>query len=597
MGIFISVTMILVNFSPTAKGAADEANWWNSFLAGSDSVSFDWNNVFNPLTTIYRGKDLYNLVYRKQTRDGEKRAINEIAKSYGLTTNEAKAVLEGSLTPIFNNPRKSLKLEAAEKVASSMQEDFKMLKEIYQIEEEVNLSVKPSEMFANGDLSDSGFDLVHDLAVMEKVLFVEQKPNSVGGLFDEALPSPYSPVKLSNEYQDYVAEDFAVATLGLGVDEDGNEEATFALDDEAAEEAAENGEEIEEVKAEVLANDVCAPEDSLADAIGDLGSGDAAGEDGDGAGEGENGGEGDDGDAGDDDDGAGGDANNKPPGLDEDGKVKPAPVDKWGSEWCPGQGNGTFAGAQAKFPPTKFKGASGKSTKSFLSGAAGANFESAGFSANVGICFETKFVMETVSSFQPGDSCIACEVEQINKFMEQTLDHSLIPNKTTGNMMESGKCKKTGSLISMQFTTIFNPIPTPIKDDLIFGKNILEEWNKFADNYKPVLLSEIKFDVKDDPEESTDFQSQLQGSMAPSGITLSEISDEVSKAQAQHTSEAVMKLEKEKAADQGTNTTLLLNSVLGEIKQMNDLFKSFKDIFEKIDKEALQVIVKKPNEQ
>lgn len=617
MGIFISIGIIVFNFSPIASGEENnDANWWNSFLAWSDNDWFDWGDVFNPLAPLERGKDLYNLIYRKQTRDSTKTAVNDVAKSYGLTTNEARAVLDGSLTPIFNNPKRkgtTLKLEVAEKIAADMQDNFRLLQEIYQIQEEVELATKPSEMFSNGDLSDSGFDLVHDLAMIEKVLFMEQKPVSVGGLLDEALPSPYVPVKPANEYSDYAIGEDAVPPLTF-TQEDGEKKAKIPLDDDAeadkkdSEDEETDSDEDREVTAEVLENDICIADNSLAAAIGDMDDAeDESGEDdgaaGDGAaGDGDDQSEDDEDDSGSgsgdggDNDGAGSPPLAEPIPLDETGKVKPAPADKWGSQWCPGlEDSGSFAGAQAQFPPDMFKGASGSSSKSILSGGAAANYNAEGFAAHVGICFETRFIKETVSSYQPGDSCVACEVEQINKAMEETLSHSLIPNKTTGNLFESGKCKDTGSLVNIQFVLIKNPIPTPVKDDLIFGKNILEEWNKFADNYKPLLLSEIKFDSPDDPELSGDFQTKLQENITLPDITQAEMVDQVRKTQAQATSEAAVKVKNSSIANEASNTTLFFFSILEEIKQMNDLFQSFQDTFKKIDSEALKKLISKPS--
>lgn len=597
MGIFISVGMIMFSFSPVAKG--DDANWWNSFLAGPGNDWFDWNDVFNPLSPSEQGKDLYNLIYRKQTRDSGNTALTDIAKSYGLTTNEARAVLDGSLTPIFNHPQRkgtTLTIETAEKIAADMQENFLMLKEIYQLTSEVELAVKPSEMFANGDLSDSGFDLVHDLAMIEKVLFLEQKPISVGGMFDGALTSPYVPIKPANEFTDYVANTLETATLGLSVEEkaDGEKEAKINLDEDA--EDQQDDEQI--VKAEVLEEDVCIDQSSLEAAVDDLDDEDGAEGDGDGQGDGgsaDDDGEEDDG-GGDGDDDGGDDVNELPDAIDASGKVKGAPPDKWGSQWCPGlEEPGSFAGAQAQFPPDMFKSASGSSSKAILSGGAASNYEVEGFSAHVGVCFETKFIKETVVSYQPGESCIACEVAQINKALEKTLSHSLIPSKSTGNLMESAKCKKTGSLISMQFTTIFNPIPTPVKDELIFGKSIAEEWNKFADNYKPLLLQEIKFDSPDDPELSGDFQTKAQENMSLPGTTQTEVVDQVRKVQAQATADAAFNISKAKTANDATNKVLFLKSLFGEVKQMNDLFQTFQDTFKKMEKDALSELVQKPS--
>lgn len=578
VGIGISILLISLNSGNTAYGEEEDGgtNWWNTIVAAADDDFFDWNDVFNPLSPAERGKNLYNLVYKKQTQNSENRAVTELAKSYGLTTNEAQAAIEGSLTPILNNPRRkgtTLRIEVAQRIAADLQEDYATLQEIYQIQEEIDLATQPSEIFSNGDLSDSGFDLIHDLAMMEKVLFLKQKPLSVGGLFDEALDSPITPVKPNQFYEDYVANETDVAKLPLevGKNEDGELEASIQLSDE----------EDVEIRAEILKNDVCVEENNEED---DDDGGNGEGDDNDPEDNREDNGNGDEeGDGDGDDPGAGVDESS----ADKD-EVQAAPSDQWGSSWCPAlEEPGAFKGASAAFPPTKFNSVSGSSTGSFASGGAGVNVGNEAFSANIGVCFETKLIKETVMSYQPGDSCIACEIEQINKYLEKTLSHGLVPNKVTGNILESAKCKKTGTLLNLQFITIFNPIPTPINDDLIFGKNILEEWNKFADNYNPLLLSEIEFDTNEE---------ELQLKMAPPATTQLEVIDELRKIQDAAVAESGFNVKKGQVGNQSTNTTLYLKTVLEEVKQMNYLFSSFQEIFKKMNEDALEKIIRKSDE-
>ena len=50
--------------------------------------------------------------------------------------------------------------------------------------------MKPSEIFSNGSLEDSGFDLVRDLEMMEAILFVETQPVTVGKDYLKRVDSP-----------------------------------------------------------------------------------------------------------------------------------------------------------------------------------------------------------------------------------------------------------------------------------------------------------------------------------------------------------------------------------------------------------------------
>ncbi len=539
------------------------AGWWNEFIAKADQDWFDWEDVFNPLGASERGKDIYNLVYKKQTREANNDALNAVANNFGLTVEEAQAVIAGSVTPIFNNPKfpgTNLSLEEAYAMMADFQSDFETLQEVFQIQQEIDLAVKPSEIFSNGEISDSGFDLVHDLSIIEDILFLEKEPISVGGVYEDTLDSSFSPVEPENLQDSSLLNETDVATLGLGFDED-------------------------VVAGEIMEEDLCSEHDSLNKALKDMGKDEdvKAGKGDDGKGKGEDGNEG----------GGDKDEENKETEKSKDFSVSAAPKGNWKKVWCPGFGTGGAGSSEAA--PSSFGSLGGESNPYLSPNGAGVDIDSAALSAHVGVCFDIKYIMQHVSSYIPGSSCILCEVEKINEYLDKTLSHSLIPNKVTGNYFESAKCKKTGTLLNMQFILVWNPIPTPINDTLIFGKNIFEEWNKFTERYKPILASELKFDIPGAETQSDDFITQFQSKFVGEGASQRDLLNEITDIKNKNTTKAKLSVKNVEFTSDVSNMTGFSNVLSNELKQMNNLFAAFKGIFANIDSDALQKIKAKPS--
>lgn len=561
IGIGIFVLMINLNFSHTVYGE-DTSTWWQRVVAKSNT---DWDDIFSPFSPEEKGKDIYDVLYNKLHIQADNTALREIANQNGLTTQEAQSVLHGSITPIFNNPRiKSIGLsqEEAVRLMNNLQEEFKILQDLYQTQNEVDVSISPSEIFANDDLADSGFDLVHDLSVIEEILFLEFTPNTVGAPYEDALTTPYNPADLDKYHLDNIESATAKAVLPL----------QRGGSDDASADAGKNAPE-----AEILDNDVCPENNSIDSALKNLDS----------ELEQEKTTRGDEREEGDDDGGADEQGTDKDD-VDKQENISPAPAGNWIKQWCPGiQESGASTGGGFSLENLKSLGGT---AAPFAAAGASAGFNTEGFSVNAGLCLDVKLVRETLSSYQPSDSCILCEVEKIIELLDKTLSHTLIPGKATGNLLESAKCKKSGTLLNLQFITIRNPIPTPPNDDLIFGKNIFEEWNKFTERYQPFLLDKITFDIEDRPDLSDDFTAKFLTKFAPPGTSQSEIFSQLNSIKAQNTAKASLDVKNEEEGNEVTDITLYSQKILGEMRQMNALFTNFKNTFNKIYLEAITQI-------
>lgn len=523
--------------------------WWNDFIAASDAHSFTWDDVFGP---DKYGEDLYSLIYAKLITFPGKSALKEVATSAGLTQNEARAVLNGSITPIFNNPNmksRNISQEQALIMLQKMQEDFALKSEAYAIEQEVDATIKPSELFADGDLSNSGFDLVFDLNRIEEILFLNESPVDVGAPYPKGGDSPINPTDNPSLADGFVENNSSVAVAPLINGGNGlNENGKLQIGDK-------------EIPVEVLDKDVCDDGSSpLSQAAGnfDNAQGGAV----------NNGVARGDGNVAED----GGDAGNGGDGGDAAvarGGVEPAPADDWKTAWCKGLDD-----------------------------------------ANVQIsaCIDIKMIKKTVSSFQAGDSCIACEMEQINSWLDKTLSHSLIPGKATGNLLESAKCKGQMfaiPLLNFQFIKIWNPVPPAPKDDLIENGNVFEEWNKFVKTYKPLdvtgSLWNLKVDTWDtfnstpDPLSSGEFLQKLTQDSAPAGLSQEDLLNRIDSDQLKYQAEAITNLQEAEVTTAGTNKIVYFDAILQEVQQMAAFMRNFSDTYQLIINEALPKIWSKPD--
>lgn len=542
IGIAVSAGMIHMKEERVAHG---DINAWDQLVAGAANLK--WSDVLG----LSKGKNTYVMVRDKILDKPSRDAKKEIGKSFGLTVQEVENVLDGSIAPIFNNPKKSTNLtqEQATLAVSQLQEQFKLLIEIYSLQQEIETSVIPSEIFSNGDTSDSGFDLIYDLSVIEEILFMEKSVNLVGDPFDKQMDSPVLPTESLNLADPYVASGQPGATLGRVV------KGLTVSDGEASIEIGG-----EEVDVGVLDGDVCPIEDDFSDVLGDYEDefGDGAGGGGSGGGGGGSGGEGGLGDDDDDDDDDG----------EEEKEIEAAEAGDWSKTFCPNITSApeTGAGAGSGFGDAGFSSLGGV-TNSIINQAAGAGaaFNEGGLAAYISVCLQTSFKKKTYTSYNPGDSCVVCEINKINENMNKTLRHSLVPNKATGNLMESAKCKDAGTLLNFQFISIAAPIPSPPNDDIIGLNNTFNEWKKMVDRYQPFLG--YSGDTKLEDEFKLQFVS--------GSTTIESQFIDITKTKLEREAEALKEIENFGDASVGENATLFIQRILKEITLMNNFFSGY----------------------
>jgi len=573
IGLVVGPTLGLALAMSDREQKAFALNPWTEIVAAAESHS--WKDVFG---TINPGKDLYELVYYKRLIDADKQALRAVAGNFGMTSVEMNSVLSGSLDAIYNTTRRrdtELTREEAVQVYENAVEDYTDLKELYDIQQQIDLAVAPSEIFANGDLSDSGFDLIHDLNVIEEILFVDKGAITVGTPFNESLDEPYLPTD-----PDFAQESFVAANDPRRESSEGFSRSGDSAGSNAGSIAVSSDELV--VDAQTITEDVCETDDQVGSALdsfeatqpvevadGTVASDSLA-------------------------DAGSGTPNDE---VTDSSAIKPATPGQWGGgAWCPGLGSLDSSGNLTGYGGSFFHAgwdSLDEAAASLINNAfaAVAGYEGPGISAQFAFCVDTKLVFKRVRSYTPGQSCIACEVDEINDYMNKALSYSLIPNKVTGNYMESAKCKASLGIpaVDMDFILIPAPITTPPNDELIFGSNIFEQWNKFVKQYHPFFGWEPTFSE----ELHTDMLLDAVGGDA----VQADIVNQVRALRAQQTAAADDNIVAVKLGNTGSGVMQYSQEVLTEMRQMTAFFQSFNNQFSQINNQVCPAIVSKPDIQ
>ncbi|MFA5820926.1 MAG: hypothetical protein WC873_02385 [Candidatus Gracilibacteria bacterium] len=532
IGILAGTVMGLTMVSHAEENTV--TNIWDDIVSYGNL--FEWQDVFGAvgLSEDKQGKDLYKLIYNKLLVRPDDDSFKAVAQNYGLTKQEAEDVANGSISTIYHSSHmkgsslKAGKMTQAEAIALSDQliNDLNDYRELFTLQQEVDAATAQSELFSNGDVADSGFDLVYDLSVIEQVLFLSNTEISVGATFENQLDSPVP--KNSNPPQ-YESPDGAGTPDGVTFSEEGGETtAKISLGGDKS------------LTAPVLDGDVCTSEDNLLEALGEYESTlpptPPAGDD--------------------DDEGEATDTQ-----LSQS-DVPAATADSWGSVFCPEFNDPKERDAN---PPVESLGLG-------FSQEGDAEEGETSFTVSLPLCLTIELIKDKASSYTAGsDQCVKCEVDQINKLFEKTLMHSLVPNKVTGNYLEGAKCKETFDvpLIDIKVLPIPAPILTPPKDDLIFGNNIFEEWNKFVGRlgWKDLLAED-------------EYIEEFELRNLPSGISNIEALVDIQGEKARNRVEALDEMADIQTALTGGQNNIYSQALLPEMRQMTVYFERFKKVFE-----------------
>jgi len=556
----------------TLKAFTDAEQEWANFEENFKADS-SWKTIYGDLNKL---TNLYYFVVGKIEYQPSSKALEIIAQNYGLDIKSAEAAVNGSISALMKSKKinTTRNYDQAIVALAQIKQDYDEYKEMFDIKSMVDLDAGIHEIFTNGDIQDSGFDLVKDLTDIEKILFKDTTKTFVGGNWDLSLPSPYvagpgdikadiipneSGLQNASPSSPSSPSQLEQTKAALTLSED-KKSATFRIGDQ-------------EVAADVLEEDVCPTPDPLKQAAQNFdkengpkprtgpgqtggagaGSGPGAFPDGTGTGTGTGG-------SGDPDQGAG----QKP---EEIVSIQPAPGEDYSEPFCPN--SGSIAGNSV---PESLIGV-------FGGAAAGGTSYGSGFpglTLKVSICITIELIWKTVSSYYPSDSCILCEIEKMNETFTKFLAHGLSPGKTTGNLFESPTCKK--SLISidtidMKFMAIGNPIPLPKTDDVMFGGNAGSEWNKYIQKQSGWWQEDVR---KTAAEQVIEHSTAYVQPNTNYDAFLTNLQMEV----AANTASVSRSIDQSDMGDEAAQIGLVSNSILKEFQQIRDFFKRYAEVFQ-----------------
>ncbi|MFA6918298.1 MAG: hypothetical protein WC285_05750, partial [Candidatus Gracilibacteria bacterium] len=199
-----------------------------------------------------------------------------------------------------------------------------------------------------------------------------------------------------------------------------------------------------------------------------------------------------------------------------------------------------------------------------------AEWNCSSFVVKAALCIKLEAIREraTVTS---NSSCIQCEIDKINKAFNQTLSHSMIPNKATGNIMESATCKNSYSapLIHFKVHVLGNPLPADPADDVMFGKNIISEWNKFV-----TRSQSYGFGLWD-----RDAAEEFAFNYIPPTTNSDQLVLSMEAAKAGNLADIQSNMNTFEVADESDNMMIFSAPVLSQMREMREYFESYLLLF------------------
>jgi len=382
------------------------------------------------------GQNMYVVIYKKVLEDPAQKTMKEISGKYGLNEGDMWLVLNGNYTPIIDRKPGLSQEELLEKVLE-MQDEYAEMRDLNDLEADIKAGVEPAEFFANGDVGDSGFDVLHDLQLIEEILFLKTSPIDIGKSYKSAtdggpVGTGQAPVTSSE------------VTAPAGIKTPSPESISGGGGTDTISESGSGTGPLETRSGEVLFNpNACFIESEYGDALDEF------------------------------EENAINDSTFKDGSAGQE--VRSGQVPAGGA---PGAGN--IADETEEFlaaTPHVITPVQPAEADSWLKDKYCTEY----------FCLEINFVKEPAkSAFANADNCIACHVEKTNDVLKEVINHSLVPTKATGNLGESAECHNAmltafGSL-SMNVYSVGMPIQTPINDDLMYGTDIGDEWDNYCES-------------------------------------------------------------------------------------------------------------------
>lgn len=131
----------------------------------------------------FTAQNLYLEIYETVNLEPKKTSIKKTSSKFSMTEDQMqKLINEGDLS-VLSEREKDLTID---KLSNQYFEIFNTYQREFELETmrtDLEQEVKPSEIYADGDTSNSDFDLIHDLSIIEKILFGKASQTDFGGEF------------------------------------------------------------------------------------------------------------------------------------------------------------------------------------------------------------------------------------------------------------------------------------------------------------------------------------------------------------------------------------------------------------------------------
>ena len=174
--LYISAVLLLIITSALCY-AVDASN---SQLTAQNPAE-DMLNELKGKKKSFVGENMYLEVYKNVNSKSSEAATKDIAGKLGVSTAEVDKIVKTGDVSSLLSANKDAGLE-------TIQQEYMIIIQLYNnslgtetLRNDLESEVSPSEIFADGDTSNSDFDLLYDLNIIEAILFNETTPSEFGG--------------------------------------------------------------------------------------------------------------------------------------------------------------------------------------------------------------------------------------------------------------------------------------------------------------------------------------------------------------------------------------------------------------------------------
>jgi len=128
-------------------------------------------------------QNMYLEIYKEINNKPQESAAKSTSSKYKMTEDQINKIMkEGDLSPITKD-QKNATVDQVFLQYKKMANDYNSALETENLRSELEMQTKPSEIFMDGDTSNSEFDVLYDLTIIEVILFNQGSTSQFGGKF------------------------------------------------------------------------------------------------------------------------------------------------------------------------------------------------------------------------------------------------------------------------------------------------------------------------------------------------------------------------------------------------------------------------------